>query len=78
MKGRGESPERNDAMRKANRKRVNDAIYKRLAEVRMSDRDRERATSAIRHAEAIVDALVWVKERIASLSATVLKPGFKH
>ena len=78
MKGEGESPERNDAMRKANRKRVNDAIYKRLAEVPMSDRDRERAISAIRHAESIVDAVVWVRERIASLGATLLKPGFKH
>ncbi len=65
-------------MRKANRKRVNDAIYKRLAEVRMSERDRERAASAIRHAEAIVDAVFWVKERIASLGAVLLKPGFKH
>ena len=65
-------------MRKANRKRVNDAIYKRLAEVRMSERDRERAASAIRHAEVIVDAAFWVKERIASLGAVLLKPGFKH
>lgn len=65
-------------MRKANRKRVNDAIYKRLAEVRMSERDRERAASAIRHAEVIVDAALWVKERIASLGAVLLKPGFKH
>lgn len=65
-------------MRKANRMRVNDAIYKRLAEVRMSERDRERATYAIQDAEAIVDAVVWVKERIASLGAILLKPGFKH
>ena len=65
-------------MRKANCKRVNDAIYKRLAEVRMSEHERERATSAIAQAEAIVDAVVWVKERIASLGALVLKPGFKH
>lgn len=65
-------------MRKANRKRVNDAIEKRLAEVRISDRDRERAAYAIRNAEAIVDAVVWVRERIASLGALLLKPGFKH
>ena len=65
-------------MRKANRKTVNDAIYRRLAEVPMSDRDRERAISAIRHAEAIVDAVVWGKERIASLGAMLLKPGFKY
>lgn len=65
-------------MRKANRKNVNDAIYKRLAEVQMSERERERAAYAIRDAEAIVDAVVWVKDRIASLGAMLLIPGFKH
>ena len=65
-------------MRKANRKKVNDAIYKRLAEVQMSERERERVAYAIRDAEAIVDAVVWVKERIASLGALLPKPSFKH
>ena len=65
-------------MRKANRKTVNDAIYKWLAEGRISERDRQRATHALRGAEAIVDAVIWVKERVASLGAMLLKPGFKH
>ncbi len=65
-------------MRKANRKTVNDAIYQWLAEGRISEHDRQRAEYALRDAEAIVDAVIWVKERIASLGAMLLKPGFKH
>ena len=64
-------------MRKANRKTVNGTLYQRLAQVRMSERERERAAYAIRDAEAIVDAIVWAKEKIASLSASLLRPGFK-
>jgi hypothetical protein len=65
-------------MRKANRKKVNDAIYARLADVRINDHERERAAHAIQDAEAIVDAIIWIKDRIASVGAMVLKPGFKH
>ena len=65
-------------MRKANRKTVNDAIYKWLAEGRISEHDQQRARYALRDAEAIVDAVIWVMERIASLGAMLLKPGFKH
>ena len=65
-------------MRTASRKTVNDAIYKWLAEGRISEHDRQRATHALRDAEAIVDAVIWVKERFASLGVMLLKPGFKH
>ena len=65
-------------MGKDNRKTVHSAIYKQLAEVRISEDDLERARYALRDAEAIVDAVIWVKESIASLGAMPLKPGFKH
>jgi hypothetical protein len=29
-------------------------------------------------AELIADAVIWVKERVASLGSLILKPGFKH
>ena len=65
-------------MRKAHRKTVNCAIYQQIAELRISEHDRQRAKHALRDAEAIVDAVSWVKERIASLGSMLLKPGFKH
>ena len=65
-------------MGKAHRKTVNCAIYKQIAEMRISEHDRQRATHALRGAEAIVDAVSWVKERIASLGSMLLKPGFKY
>ena len=56
------------------------AIHKQLAQVRLSDRDRQQAAYALRHAEAIVDAVIWVKERFASLGAMLPKtnPGYNH
>jgi hypothetical protein len=53
-------------------------IYRRIAEIRLSDADRQRAVYALRNAEAIVDALMRVKEGIASLGAVLPKLGFKH
>jgi hypothetical protein len=51
---------------------------KRLAGLRMSEHERQRAAYALRDAEAIVDAIVWVKEKIASFGALLLRPGLKH
>lgn len=49
-----------------------------LAEIWFSERERRRAKHALRDAEAIADAVIWVKERGSSLGAMLLKPGFKH
>ena len=65
-------------MRKAKRKNSGRMIEKRLAEARLSERERERAAHALRSAEAIVEAIVWTKEKIASLRAGLLKPSFKN
>ena len=64
-------------MRKANRK-MNGLINQRLAETRMSAHEREQAIHAFGSAEAIVDAIVWTKDRIASLGGMLLRPDFKH
>ena len=65
-------------MRNAKCKTVNCVINRQLAEIKLSDLDRQRAMYALRDAHVIVDALIWVKERIASLGTMLLKPGFKH
>lgn len=72
------SPERNDAMSNTNSSRGNCLIRQRLAAIQLSDSDRQRAAYALRNAEAIVHALIWVTERIASLGAVLPKLGFKH
>jgi hypothetical protein len=64
-------------MRKANRN-TDQLINKRLAEVRISERARERASIALRDAEGIVNAIIWIREKLASLGSLLLKPGFKH
>ena len=64
-------------MRKANVTVSNRLLETRLAETHMSEHDRSSAMSAMRDAEAIADAIVWVKEKVASIGALFLKPGFK-
>jgi len=54
------------------------SIYKRIAEIRLSEYDRRLAVYAMRDAEAIADAVVWAKDRIASLGAMLPKLGFKY
>ena len=65
-------------MRKANVTGSNRLLEKRLAESHMSEHDRNRALNAMRDAEAIADAIVWAKDKIASIGALFLKPGFKN
>ena len=64
-------------MRKANGK-MNDLMNKRIGEVRLNEHERERVRHAIRTADTIVDAILWVREKFASFGASHLKPGFKH
>ena len=62
-------------MRKANCKSI---ICQRLAEMQLSEHDRQLATHALRDAEAIVHGVIWVKERFAALGGVLLKPVFNH
>ncbi len=65
-------------MRKANQVVAGSAIYRLIDKTRMSDHDRQIAIESLRNAEAIVDAIVWVKNKVAALGDTLLHPSLKH
>jgi hypothetical protein len=65
-------------MSKTSCKQVNCIVFRRLAEIQMSPFARQSAAFAMRDAELIADTVIWVKERVMSLGALVLKPAFKH
>ena len=65
-------------MRVSNAKGIDKGIYARLAEVQMSEADRQHATEALRQAEAIGDAILWIKEKLAGIGQAFLKPSLKH
>lgn len=64
-------------MRQANCKTCS-VIYKRLSEMQLGEYERRVAVYAMRDAEAIADAVIWVKEKIAALGAVLPKLGFRH
>ena len=53
-------------------------LEKCLSETTMSEHDRNRVVSLMRDAEAVADAIVWIKDKIASVGSFFLKPGFKN
>ena len=65
-------------MRKANVTASNRLLETRLAETHMSEHERHRELGALRDAEAIASAILWAKEKLASISGLFLKPGFKN
>jgi len=72
------APERKDKMRIFNRTAVGSDIYTLVQEARMGDADRRAAINALRQAEAIVDAMLWVKDKVAAVGTYFLKPSLKH
>ena len=70
--------ERKDEMRKANERILDSGIYARIRDVQMSDADRANAVKALRQAEQIAAALVWVMQKIADFGHAFLKPSLKH
>ena len=48
-------------------------INMRLAEIQLSERDRQLAMYALRDADAIMDVVISIKERIAALGARLPK-----
>ncbi|HXF65703.1 MAG TPA: hypothetical protein VNK67_03250 [Burkholderiales bacterium] len=65
-------------MRKANERTYYSNVYALLEQVPMSASERQVAISAMQSAEAIADALLWVREKFEGLGAFFLKPGLKH
>ncbi len=54
-------------------------IYAGIQAARMSERDRQIALNAMRNADLIVDALIWVVKKIEHLTDHLfLKPSLKH
>lgn len=54
-------------------------IYDKLNTLQISAIERQAAINAMRDADAIVDALVWVTRKVEQLGvALFLRPGIKH
>jgi hypothetical protein len=65
-------------MRKSNERSIDSGIYARLRNVRMSASDRQQAVDTLRQAELLVDAFLWVKEKVAACGNYFLKPALRH
>jgi hypothetical protein len=70
--------ERDMTMSKVNQTTLRSDIYTRIQNARISELDRRNAIHALQNAEAIVDAIFWVKGRITALGHAFLKPSLKH
>ena len=65
-------------MRKSNETVYDSGIYARLRSVNMRESDRQRAVEALRQAEDIAEAIIWVQQKLASIGQVFLKPSLKH
>jgi len=65
-------------MRKDKQTAFRSEIYKVLEDSRLSESDRLVAMHALRDAELIADAWVWLKEKVEALGSYLLKPSLKH
>jgi hypothetical protein len=65
-------------MSKVKQRNIGSDIYRRVREAQMTDVERQSALRALRHAEAMVDFVVWLKDKVASAGAYFLKPSLKH
>ena len=65
-------------MSKVNQTNIGSGIYRRIQEAQMSEIERDAALRALRNAEAMVDLLFWVKEKLSAVGTFFLKPSLKH
>ena len=65
-------------MRKSNERTLDSGRDARIQEVQMSAADRQYSIDALRQAERMVDAFLWVKEKLADAGHVFLKPSLKH
>ena len=70
--------ERKVDMSKVKQKNSGSELYKRIRDIQMSEADRQTALNAVHQAEAIADAMIWVKGKLAAVSTYFLKPSLKH
>jgi hypothetical protein len=62
-------------MRESNENIVNTGIYARIRALPISSIDRDHAIQALHQAERFADVLVAIKEKLAALRGTFLKPS---
>ena len=65
-------------MRKSKQRHASSDIYVLVKSTQMSEADRKAAENALLHAEAIVDALLWARDRIVAAGNYFLKPSLKN
>lgn len=66
-------------MRKSLEIRNDSTVYDRLNTIRMSEAERQIAINAMRNAELLVDACVWVSKKVEQIVERLfLKPSLKH
>ena len=65
-------------MRESKQVSKNTGIYARIRELPINAADREHAIQALRQAERVANALMAIKEKLASVGAAFLKPSLKH
>lgn len=54
-------------------------IFDKINTVRMTESERQAAIHAMRDADAIVDAILWVSHKVEQLGAFLfMKPSIKH
>ena len=59
--------------------KIDSTIYAKIQSARMSERERQIALSAMRNADLIVDAILWVAKKIEHLGERLfLRPSLKH
>ena len=65
-------------MRKVKQRAYRSEIYKVLQNARLSESDRLVAINAMQNAETIVNAFLWLQEKIEAVGRYFLKPSLKH
>jgi hypothetical protein len=65
-------------MSKVKQTNIGSDVYRRIHEAQMSDIERQAALRAMRNAEAMVEFLVWAKNKVAAAGTYFLKPSLKH
>lgn len=59
--------------------RIGSTIYRKISAARMSDAERQTALNAMRTADLIVDAGVWIVKKIEQFGDRwFLRPSLKH
>jgi hypothetical protein len=65
-------------MRKANHTAFASDLHELIHRAQMTDYDRDEALAAADKAEALVDAIIWVKGKFAAFGNLFLKPSLRH